>query len=113
MIEKIILPPARLFQSSLAEVVAASLDEHRGEFVGIQRLDERNILVDQLFLKRDSVRGDDDALFLPHREVDRGQKVGERLADARAGLDKQMMPVCESLLDRAGHLKLLRSMLIF
>ena len=47
-------------QPAEAEVVGAALDQHRLEVVGHDRLQERNVLVDELLLQADRVRRDDD-----------------------------------------------------
>ena len=52
------LPAARLLEPALAEVVAATLDQHGREFVGMDRPDQRDVLLDQLFLQRDGVGRD-------------------------------------------------------
>ena len=86
--------------------------QHGGELVGIDRLEQRDVLVDELFLERDRVRGDDDAFLVLHRVVDRRQQIGERFADAGAGFDEQMFPVGHRLSDRGRHLELLGAILV-
>ena len=52
-----------------ADVVRAPLDQDCRELLGHHRAEERDILAEQLLLKRDGVRGDDDLLLL----FDRGE----------------------------------------
>ncbi len=41
----------RLLQPALAEVVAAAFDQHGDKLIGIDRLQQGNVLVDKLFLQ--------------------------------------------------------------
>jgi hypothetical protein len=91
-----------------ADVVAAALDEHRGELVGNDRVEERQVLLEQLLLQRDRVGADDHPLASLDDAPDRRQQIGEALADAGAGLDEQMLAALHRGLDRRGHLELLR-----
>jgi hypothetical protein len=59
------------------------------ELVGNHRIEQRDVLVDQLFLQRDRVRADDHALAVREDALDRRNEVGEALARAGAGLDHQ------------------------
>src|SRR5689334_20767175 len=110
--EKMILPLARLLQTALAKVVAAALAEHGSEFVRIDGLDQRDVFLDELFLERDRVSRDDDALLVPHRKIDRWNQVRERFPHAGARFYEQMMAFVERLLDGRRHFQLLRAELI-
>ncbi len=112
IVEQVILPPARLFQTPLAEVVASALDQNRGELIGIDRLDQRDVFLDELFLKRNRMSRDDDAFFVPDRPVDRGDEIGEAFADAGAGFDDEVMLFGKRLFHRCRHLELLRAMFV-
>jgi hypothetical protein len=105
--EECVLALSGLFEAALAEVIAAAFDEDGGEFIGVDGLEERDVLVDELFLEGDGVGGDDDAFFVFDGEVDGGQEIGEGFADAGAGLDEEMMVLGEGFLDGGGHLQLL------
>jgi hypothetical protein len=71
-------------------------------------LQERDVLVNELFLQTDGVGGDDDAAVLfTGRRQDRRDQVAERLADARARLDHEVPLAGNGLGDRLGHVELL------
>ena len=70
-----------------------------------------DVLADKLFLEVDGVGGDDDALSLGHGEEDGRQQVGQRLADASAALDYQVMLVINGVGDCVQHFFLLRAVL--
>ncbi|MFN9944373.1 MAG: hypothetical protein ACK56I_33380, partial [bacterium] len=53
-------PLSRLFQTSQADVVSATFDEHRGEFHRHHCLQKGNIMCDLLFLQADGIRRNDD-----------------------------------------------------
>ncbi len=77
VVEEIALAAAGLLQTALAEVVVAALDQDGGELIGQDRAKQRDVLVDELFLKRDRMGGDDDPLFVLDGEMDGGDEVGE------------------------------------
>jgi len=107
VVEEHLLAAAGLFEPAFAEIVAAPFHEDGGEFIGIDCAQQGNIFLDQLFLQRNGVRGNDDPLFHPHGVVDRGQQIRERFSDAGARFDEQMMPFLERALDAGSHLELL------
>jgi hypothetical protein len=94
------------------EIVAAALHEH-GMHFGLrqQPLDKRNILLNELGLEVDGMRGDNRHLAAS-RGPEGGDEIPERLADARTGLDEAVSALVEGRLDRPAHLDLLRPMLI-
>ena len=96
-----------MLEPALAEIVAAPFHQHGSKFIGINRLDKRYVLLDELFLQGDRMGRDDHAFFLPHGKIDRGQKIGKRFADSGAGFHQQMMLVRQRLLDGLGHFQLL------
>ena len=72
------------------------------------RLQERDVLADQLLLKADGVGGDDNAeVLLRAGSLDGGYQIRKRLPHARAGLDQQLALPLKSIGDRLGHLELL------
>ena len=95
-------------QASNGHVVPAPLDEHRAELVGDDRVQQRNVPLDELFLEVDRVRDDDDALVVVDDSLDGGNEIGERLPDAGARLHEQSPSPVERALDRRRHLQLLR-----
>ena len=107
-------------QPAEADVVRASLGEHGGELDRHDRVQERDVLVDQLFLQADRVRADDDAAlvvffaraaFLPGLPVggreDGGNEIRKALADSRAGFHDEMPALSDRPADGLGHLQLL------
>src|SRR5262245_54358356 len=80
-------------QAAQTEVVGATLAKDSSEVAGEDGLEKGDVLLQQLFLKADRLRGDDDLVFLAPLDSgkDGGDEVGERLPDTRAGFDHQMM----------------------
>ena len=72
------------------DVVGPALDQYGREFLPHHRLEKRDVLVEQLLLKRDRVGRDDDLFLVVDRRQNRGNQVGEALPHARAGLDNQV-----------------------
>ena len=64
-----------------------------------RRFQEGNVFIEELFLQRLGSRRDNDTLA----GAQHGEKVGERLARARPGLDDQVAPLFEGLLDGLRH----------
>ena len=96
-------------KTAQADVVAASLHQHRPELVRQHRLQERNVLANELFLQANRVRGDDDPEVLVGRGGEDGRhEIGEALAHARACFDEQMLPLHQRPRHGHGHLLLLR-----
>ncbi len=88
-----------------AEIVAAALhvaDLQRAE----QRLEEGDVLEEELLLQIFCAGGDDDALLVLARLAQRGQKIGERLSGAGSGFDDEVALVVEGLFDGSRHLVL-------
>ena len=97
-----------------AHVVRAALQLGVPEPLGVhavgvvQRLHENGyVLVQELLLQVDRVGRDDDAPVVGQGVHGRRDQVGERLADARAGLDDEPAPVVDCPGHLAGHLHLL------
>jgi hypothetical protein len=96
-------------KAAQADVVAATLYEDRPELIRHDGLQEGNVLANQLFLKADRVRRDDDLQVLLFADrLNRGHEIGERLADAGAGLDQKLAAAGNCIGDGLGHLQLLR-----
>ena len=112
MLEERIDALAGIVEPPPAKIVAAPLHQDRGELVRIDRLEQRDVLVDQLLLEIDRVRRDDHALLLLHREVDRREEIGERLADAGARFHQQVLPLRQRARNGISHLELLRAELV-
>ena len=83
-------------QPPKTDVVGPALDQHGREFLAHHRLEKRDVLVEQLLLKRDRVGRDDDLLLVMDRGQDRRNQIGEALAHARAGLDNQVARAARS-----------------
>ena len=98
-------------QAARAEVVLPAFEQGGLEFFVQQLLQDRDVLVDELLLQIDRVRGHDRFLLLLQRVDDGGTQVGERFADARAGLDDQVAAVVQGARDGGGHLRLLGAVL--
>ena len=97
-------------QPALAQVVAPPFDERRPELVREDRLQERDVLAEQLLLQADGVGRDDDAEGLVGLDgLDEGDEVGERLADAGAGLDHEVVLARDGRGDGLGHAALFGS----
>ena len=94
-------------KATKAGIVAAALHEHCGELVGHHRVQQRQVLLDELLLQADGVCADDHPLALLDHAADRRKQVGEALADTGPGLDEQMLLPFHRRLDRARHLHLL------
>ena len=95
-------------KSPQAEVIAAPLHQRDLERFREHRLQKGNVLLNQLFLQVDRVGGNDDAIvFFAEDRLDGRHEVGERLADAGAGLDQQMPFAVDGVGDGVGHLHLL------
>ena len=107
--EEPILPLARQAQSTQAEVVAATLDQHRAELVGGHGAKQRDVLLEDLLLQTDRLRDHHHALATLHDAPDRRDQVREALAHSRAGLHHQTTLALERLLDQLRHLQLLRT----
>jgi hypothetical protein len=77
-------------------------------------LEEGDVAGDQLFLEGDGVGGDDDALAAEEAAEDGGDEVGVGLADAGAGLDKEVAAglLVEGVGDGLGHFQLLGAVLV-
>ena len=114
------LPLAGEFQSADAEVVAPAFDEAGTNIHsvvaqppivdGVQ--EHGHIARNELFLQRDGVGCDDDAFAVERAAQHRGDEVGERLSDSRAGLDEQRGAVGECASDGLCHFKLRRARLV-
>ena len=99
------------------DVVAPALDEHGTELDGQHRLQERHILVDDLLLERDGVRGDDDPAFLVFvflklgDVLDRRQQIAEGFAHSGACFNDELVALLQRVGDGSDHLLLLGALL--
>ncbi len=92
VVEQRVLPRARLIQSRQAQVVPPPLEQREGDGPVSRRErpgEDRQILADELLLQVDRVRGDNGALAVGARPLERGHEVGERLAHARPRLEQR------------------------
>ena len=93
-----------------AEIVATTLEDREGRLAAerfLQRLREAGkVAVDELALKCDRGRRDDDRGFSLDRVPDRGNEVRQRLSGARARLDGQVFTGADRAGDGLGHLDL-------
>ena len=112
-VEQCARPLHRSVHTAEADVVRPALDEHRRELDGHDRIEERDVLADQLFLKSNGVSTDDDLAAVTIRLAglsgceDRGDEVGKALADPGSGLDNQMPLRLDGPGDRVSHRQLL------
>ena len=85
----------RLLQGALetprAKIILPAFHERGLELDRQNFLQDRNVLVEQLLLKIDRVRGDDRLLLLLDGEKNRGNEVGDRLAHAGPGFDTRWL----------------------
>ena len=118
----------RQIEPPQAEIIPPPLHEHGRELARDHRVEERQILADELLLQADRVRRDDDlrprrrrvaiaarrpALRLQlGRRQNRRHQVGKTLADAGPRLDHQMLLLADRPRDGLRHLELLRPMLV-
>ena len=82
-----------------AEVIAAAFHHSRGERVANRLGDDRQILVDDLFLQVFRAGRDEDAAAAQKR----GDQIGERLACSGARLDEQHAARLDRFSDGVGH----------
>ncbi len=99
----------RLLQTARAEIIRAAFEHREVEFPRQNLREHRQILFRELLLQIDGVGGDNRFLFLRHREQNRRNQIGQRFADARAGLDREMLAVLERARHGHGHFLLLRA----
>ena len=71
-----------------AEIVTPSLDQDCIEFTIQHLLQQRNILVDQLFLQIDGVSGNHHPLLVADGPENCRNQVGQALSGAGSGLDE-------------------------
>lgn len=91
-----------------AQIVVPSLGERGLEFDAGQLPEQRDVLVDQLFLQIDRLGRNQRR---PRREagtVDERNQISEALADPGRRLDAEVVAAAQRVGDRPGHLKLLR-----
>ena len=103
---------AGAFESAEAEIVGAPLDEDGLGFGAEGPRQQRDVLLDELFLEADGVGGDDDPPLFAVSQEHRGNQIGEGLADAGPGLDHQVARGAEGALDGLGHGDLLGAVLV-
>ena len=100
-------------QPPQTEVIPAPFDENSVELLWHDLLQKGNVLVQQLLLQADGVRGDDHATFLvgTSRE-DGGNEISEAFADSCTCFHHEMVFAGNGLGHRVGHGQLLRTRLI-
>ena len=111
-LEQRILALDRDVQPPQADVVRPALDQHGGEFQARDRAEERDVLLEQLLLKRDRVGRDDDLFLELDRRLDCRDQVGEALAHAGPRLDHQVAGPLDRARDPLGHLDLLGAVFV-
>ena len=72
-----------------------------------------NVAIENLVLKTDGVRGDDDRFVRLAGVEERGHKIGERLADAGRRFNAEVFAVVEGVRDGVRHVDLLLPRLVF
>jgi len=92
-----------------AEIIPAALEHGVGELGRKNLLEDRQILLDELFLEIDRVRGDDRFFAIRDGVENARDEVAETLADAGAGFDEQMLLILQCARDSDAHLLLLRA----
>ena len=104
----------RLLQPARAEIIRAALEHREAE---LHRLgsapstlgQHRQVFFRELLLQIDGVRGDDGFFLLRHGEQNRRNQIGQRFADAGAGLDREVFAVLQRPRHGHGHFLLLRA----
>ncbi len=96
-------------EAARAEVILPALEQRGLELLVEQLLQDGDVLIDELFLQIDRVRGHDGLALGFQRVHDRRGEVGERFPDARARLDDEVPPVTQRPRHGGGHLLLLRA----
>ena len=97
-------------QYAVSDQIATTYDSVKAAALFKRFVDSGSWQTPTLFLERDRVGGNDDALVHADRPVDRGDEICKAFPDAGAGLDQQMMRIGKRILNRRSHLKLLRAM---
>ena len=104
---------SRVVEARETEIVPPALEQCEADrLVGQRRGEERQVLADELFLKIYRIGGDDRAFAIHGRPSQRGDKVGKRLADARAGLEQSDAASLVEARHRGGHGALTGAILI-
>ena len=96
-----------LVEAARADVIAPAFEHGEAELHRQDLLKHRQVLLRELLLQVDSVRGDDGLLLVGHGMQDRRHQVGQALADSRAGFDCQVLAVGKGLRHRHRHFLLL------
>ena len=104
-----ILPSAGVLEAPQTEVVVAALDQLNRERQAQSFPQERDVFLEELFLKRDGVRADDHTAFVADDLIDGRQQVCKGLSDARAGFHRYVLVILEAVRDGGGHVALLRA----
>ena len=131
VVEQALAAREREIEPPQAEIVAPAFHEHGGELARNHRVEQRQVLVDELLLQADRVRRDDDLRrtrrlelsaspvaepsllsFALRRRQNRRHKIRKALADARARFGHKMPLRRDRPRDRVRHLQLLRPMLV-
>ena len=121
--EQAAAPRERQIEPPQAQVIPPTLHQHRRKLARDHRIEQRQVLADQLFLQADRVRRNNDPRrpaadrAAPsgrrlRRRQNRRHEISEALADARPRLGHQMLLLANRLRDRLRHRQLLRPMLV-
>jgi hypothetical protein len=99
-------------QSARAQIVAPAF-EHGGPIVTLQgKVQVRDVLVDELVLKVDRVRGDQHSLPISGGPLEAWDQIGHRLSGPSPGFDEQMAAFRERMSNRFQHSDLLGAVLV-
>ena len=106
----------RALKAERAQIIAPALPQHRGEIIIAQQLGEHfahdgDVLIHELLLQIDRVRGNDGLLLFLLRPQHARDEIRERFADARARLHHEMPALRQRRRYRHRHLLLLRAKL--
>ena len=83
----------RLPQPVAADIVSPALRQRRTERYIEQVLQDRNVTLQQLFLKRNRVRGNDNGLACSLRQINRRDQVGKAFTDTSRGTVKAIIEI--------------------
>ena len=98
-----------LLEAAGAEIIRPTLEHGETELHRQDLLEHGQILLRKLLLQVNGVRAHDRLLLVRHCIEDRRHQVGQALADAGAGLDRQVLTVRQGPRDGYRHFLLLRA----
>ena len=112
LVDRQISPTAKGVEAIATQVVASALQQGGLEIVGEHSLEIGDVLPEELVLKIYSVGGYDHSLIVVDGESDRGEKIRERFARARASFNQQLTRLVEGFAYCPEHLLLLGTALV-